>query len=118
LQTNPHPALSWQAWSVSEVTSNTSYAAGRARGAPGAAVATGPQLMLTPKPGTLKDHRGAPFVDVRTAPAPAGHPPGSCGVYALTGTGSLVLMRATGRIPDKAVDLKVGRLTEGPRPLL
>jgi hypothetical protein len=68
----------------------------------------GPQLNLVAKPATLKDHRGAPFVDVRTAPALSGHPAGSCGLYALTATGTLVLMRATGRIPDKAVDLKVG----------
>lgn len=65
-------------------------------------------LTLTAKPVALKDHRGAAFVAAATAPAPAGQPPGSCGVYALTATGTLVLMRATARMPDKAVNLQVG----------
>ena len=64
--------------------------------------------MLTAKPVTLKDHRGAAFVGVCAAPTPAGQPPGSCGVYALTAAGVLVLMRATARMPDKAVGLQVG----------
>lgn len=87
-------------WAVSEGPA----AGSRARGAGGVA---GGGVVLSSKPVTLKDHRGAAFVGVCTAPAPAGQPPGSCGVYALTAAGTLVLMRATARMPDKAVDLQV-----------
>lgn len=85
-----------QVWAISDAPPP-----GRgARGAQG--------LTLTAKPVTLKDHRGAPFVATAAAPAPVGQPPGSFGVYVLSGAGCLVLMRATGRMPDRAVDLQVG----------
>jgi hypothetical protein len=95
----------FQVWAISEGSGSSGgapLAAGaRARGGGGGG------LVLTSKPVTLKDHRAAAFVAVAAAPAPAGQLPGSCGVYALTAAGVLVLMRATARMPDKAVDLQV-----------
>ncbi|KAI8476446.1 MAG: hypothetical protein J3K34DRAFT_510027 [Monoraphidium minutum] len=90
----------YKVWALGE-----SPGAAAGRRSSGAAGSGG--VVLTAKPVTLKDHRGAAFVDVRAAPTPAGQPPGSSGVYALSSPGVLVLMRATGRMPDKAVDLKV-----------
>lgn len=73
-----------------------------------AARAAGPaQLTLTPRPVGLKDYKSADFVDVSAAPTPAGQPSGAGGIYALTRTGFLLLMRAAGRTLDKSVDLQV-----------
>lgn len=66
-----------------------------------------PALTLMPKPVNLKEHRSAHFVDVAAAPAPPGHPPGSCGVYALAAGGVLVLMRGTARTHDRTLDVQV-----------
>ncbi len=90
----------YKVWAITDVPVG-------ARPRPGSGAAAGSSVALTAKPVTLKDHRSAAFVDARAAPAPAGQPPGSCGVYALTASGTLVLMRGTGRMPDKAVNLQV-----------
>jgi hypothetical protein len=56
---------------------------------------------------TLRELQGSRFVDVAIAPSPPSQPPGSNGVYALVATGVLVLMRPTGRVIDKSVNLQV-----------
>ena len=82
-----------------------------AAAAAAAAAAGAPALTLTAKPVSLKDHRGAPFVALRAAPLAADAPPGATagagGMYALTATGTLLLLRGTARAAEKAVDLKV-----------
>jgi hypothetical protein len=57
---------------------------------------------------TLRELQGNRFVDVAIAPSPPSQPAGSNGVYALVATGVLVLMRPTGRVIDKSVNLQVG----------
>jgi hypothetical protein len=106
----------YKVWALSEPPSGSGSGGGgvatraRARGGSGSGGSSGGGggLALAAKPVALKDHKGAHFIDVCPAPTPAGQLAGSCGVYALTAGGVLVLMRATARMPDKAVDLQVG----------
>ncbi|KAL6755136.1 hypothetical protein V8C86DRAFT_2437065 [Haematococcus lacustris] len=84
-------------------------------------VITPGSVSLAPKPIRLGDLRASNFVDVRSAPGgPSGpastapssgptsahaNPAGS--VYALTSTGTLLLLRGTCRVVDKTVNLQV-----------
>ncbi|KAF6266674.1 hypothetical protein COO60DRAFT_8922 [Scenedesmus sp. NREL 46B-D3] len=90
----------FKAWSVSTAQ------AGKQRGK-AAAAGSGGSLSLTPRAVTLRELQGSRFVDVAVAPSPPSQPPGSNGVYALVATGVLVLMRPTGRVIDKSVNLQV-----------
>ncbi|KAJ9523592.1 hypothetical protein QJQ45_007333 [Haematococcus lacustris] len=84
-------------------------------------VITPGSVSLAPKPIRLGDLRASNFVDVRSAPGgpsgPASTAPGSGptsthansagSVYALTSTGTLLLLRGTCRVVDKTVNLQV-----------
>ncbi|WIA09056.1 hypothetical protein OEZ85_008470 [Tetradesmus obliquus] len=91
----------FKAWSVS---STSQAGAGRGKAA---AAGSSSSLSLTPRPVTLRELQGSRFADVAVAPSPPQQPPGSNGVYALVATGVLVLMRPTGRVIDKSVNLQV-----------
>jgi hypothetical protein len=95
-----------QAWSLSWGHEGK----GSRRSGAAAAVASAPsagKLSLIPRQVTLRELRGASFADVALVPTPAHQPPGSGGVYALASSGVLLLLRATARTVDKAVDLQV-----------
>lgn len=64
-------------------------------------------LTLTPRAVTLKDYKTADFVDVRPSPPVPGQPASAGGLYVLTRSGFLLLMRAAGRTLDKSVSLQV-----------
>lgn len=72
-----------------------------------AAQGSNSSISLVARPVTLKDLRNSSFVDVCMAPCQHAQPHGSNGVYALVNTGILVLMRPTGRVIDKSVNLQV-----------
>jgi hypothetical protein len=63
---------------------------------------------LTARQVNIKQQRSSSFVDMCLAPCLAGQPVGSNGVYALTDTGSLLLLRSTGRTVDRSINLQVG----------
>ena len=69
------------------------------------------RTVPTPSPSLLDDGpppcplRSCSFVDVKAAVAPPGGAANG-GVYALTSSGSLILMRAAGRTIDKSVNLQ------------
>ncbi|KAF8072924.1 mapkbp1 [Scenedesmus sp. PABB004] len=90
----------FKAWSLSW----NAQQAGRFKGGGGGAAGN---VSLTPRPVTLKELRTAAFVDLCIAPGPPGQPAGVNGVYALVARGVLVLMRPTGRVIDKSVNLQV-----------
>lgn len=96
-----------QVWSVSSPSSGGAQRGGKAASA--TAAASYPLQTLVGRSVSLREHKGSAFVDVRPAPAQPGHPAGSDGVYALTGDGTLVLLRATARNVDKSVSLQVRR---------
>jgi hypothetical protein len=56
----------------------------------------------------LKEHKDKPFVDVRMAASPCDMAVGTNGIYALTASGLLLMLRATGKTFDRAVNLQVG----------
>ncbi|KAG1663327.1 hypothetical protein FOA52_006286 [Chlamydomonas sp. UWO 241] len=70
-----------------------------------------PTVILAPKPTLLKEFKSCTFVGVAPAVngggAPGQAPAGSGGVYTLTSSGVLLLMRAAGRSIDKSVNLQV-----------
>jgi hypothetical protein len=75
-------------------------------------------LILAPKPVAIKDFRGSLFVDVKPASSAGGMPAsghgaaaagaqGGGGVYALTSSGHLLMLRGSTRAVDRSVNLQV-----------
>eukprot|EP00878_Enallax_costatus_P016900 GHUV01017741.1.p1 GENE.GHUV01017741.1~~GHUV01017741.1.p1 ORF type:complete len:357 (+),score=117.25 GHUV01017741.1:1669-2739(+) len=89
----------FKAWSI---TSNAQHQL-RAKAAQG----SNSSISLVARPVTLKELRNSNFIDVCMAPCQPAQPHGSNGVYALVDSGVLVLMRPTGRVIDKSVNLQV-----------
>ncbi len=64
-------------------------------------------LALAPKQACLKEFKSCTFVDAKPAVSASQVAASAAGVYALTSSGVLVLMRPAGKTIDKSVNLQV-----------
>lgn len=98
---------SWSlTWSSPRPGRTRSSGGGAASSATEATACSG--LSLTAWQVNIKQQRSSSFVDMCLAPCLPGQPAGSNGVYALTDSGSLLLLRSTGRTVDRSINLQVG----------
>lgn len=75
--------------------------------ASGAEASSCGSLVVTARQVNLKQQRSSSFVDLCLAPCLPGQPVGSNGLYALTDKGNLLLLRSTGRLVDRSINLQV-----------